>query len=486
MRGVEYRRTTVCAAGLTSFLAGLVLARRIGFEWRVALLGIPLLPLLWRRNILSMLSISIIGLLLGGLRGTAFMRQLLPYHSLTKRLVTISATATSDAVYGDKAQIVFDVGAIELKEPYARKLVGTIGVKGYGEQMIYRGDVVEVQAKLYPTRGSRQARLSFAKIRRLKRGEGTVDRLRREFAAGLQSALPEPLGSLGLGILIGHRTTLPDSLNDDLSAVGLTHIVAVSGYNLTILVNFAHRLAKRRSKYQATIIKLVLIGVFLVITGSSASIIRAAVVSILSLWSWYYGRTLRPMVLILLAAVLTAGWFPAYIWSDLGWHLSFLAFIGVLILAPLFQDRFLRRAPKIMLQLFIETSAAQVLTLPILLFVFGRLSSIALLANMLVVPLVPIAMGLSFVAGLAGMLLSAFAGWVAWPATLSLTYMVDVIHMLAGLPKASVGLAIGVSQLITFYILLCTIMLLWWRKTSKNGKVKAIKARPLTEPVLDN
>ncbi len=481
-----FRRTTLLTIGLLAFLVGLAIARRVRVDIAVLIVVtvVLLIPLLWRRNILSLLSITVIGLLVGCWRGTVYMQKLLPYQFLAKKPVTILATATSDSVYGEKAQITFDVSDIQLVEPYVDDLVGTIGVKGFGEQMIYRGDRVEVQAKLYPARGSRQASMTFARIHRVQKGNSVVDKMRREFAAGLQSTVPEPLGSLGLGILIGQRTTLPSVLNDNLSIVGLTHIVAVSGYNLTIMVNLAHRLAKQRSKYQATMLTLGLVLLFLAITGSSASIVRAALVSLLSLWAWYYGRAFKPWLLILFSAVLTAGTFPPYLWSDLGWHLSFLAFVGVLILAPLFHARFLKRKPKILVQLFVETMSAQVLTLPIILFIFGRLSVIALVANMLVVPLTPIAMALTFVAGLAGMLAPTLAGWVAWPATLTMTYMVDVVNILAQLPKASMVVGIGLWQLVCAYVLVLLLMVVWWRKAPKNGKIVLNQPAPLTEPVV--
>jgi competence protein ComEC len=284
-----------------------------------------------------------------------------------------------------------------------------------------------------------------------------------------------------LGILIGQRTTLPDSLNNELSKVGLTHIIAVSGYNLTIIVQLVHRLVKKRSKYQATIITLALIGLFVVVTGSSASIIRAAWVSGLSLAAWYYGRTFRPVVLILLTAALTAGWFPPYLWSDVGWHLSFLAFAGVLIVAPQIQARFLKTKPRLITQLLLETAAAQIMTLPLILYIFGRLSLVALLANMLVVWLIPLAMLLTVVAGLAGMLVPMVAGWVAWPATILLAYILELVGLLARLPYASVGISITAWHMVLSYACIVFIVYVWWQKGHPSGKLKV-----LTEPIFQD
>ncbi len=83
------------------------------------------------------------------------------------------------------------------------------------------------------------------------------------------------------------------------------------------------RALRGRSKYQTTAISLMLIGSFLLITGFSASIVRAAIVSVLSLGTWYYGRNFRPILIIALAAAMTAGWNPLYIWSDY-WLVSIL------------------------------------------------------------------------------------------------------------------------------------------------------------------
>ena len=166
-------------------------------------------------------------------------------------------------------------------------------------------------------------------------------KLRRYFAAGMQTALPEPAASLGLGLLIGQRSTLPADILLAMTTVGLVHIVAVSGYNVTILARAVQRTKIARSKFQQLFLALTLILMFIIITGFSASVVRAAIVSSLSLWAWYFGRSIKPMLLILFVAALTALINPIYVWSDIGWYLSFLAFFGVLIVAPLLGQRLL-------------------------------------------------------------------------------------------------------------------------------------------------
>jgi competence protein ComEC len=116
------------------------------------------------------------------------------------------------------------------------------------------------------------------------------------------------------------------------------------------------------------------------------------------------------------------------------------------------------------LQVAIETIAAQLATLPLILFIFGNLSIISILANLMVVPLIPIAMLATLAAGVAGMLVPTLAGWIAVPANYLMSYMVQVIQILASLPWAQVPLKLGVIE---FVVLVASIIaagiFLWWR-----------------------
>jgi competence protein ComEC len=241
--------------------------------------------------------------------------------------------------------------------------------------------------------------------------------------------------------------------------VGLTHIIAVSGYNLTIILQASKKVFGKASKRMATFLALTLIGVFLLLAGSSASIVRAAIVSVLSIAVGYYGRSFRPLNLILLAAAITAWANPPYIWSDISWYLSFLAFYGVMALAPALSERFrpgreLALVPAVAL----ESISAEIMTLPYVLHVFGQMSFVGLPANVLVTTLVPLAMLLSTFAGLSGMLIAPLAGWLAWPARLLLTYMLDIAHALSHIPGIFVqNIGFNLGQMLLMYGLIIAV-----------------------------
>lgn len=455
------RRTTLLAAGLAAFVVGIGATKIVdGLSvWWLVPAIIFTIAFYHKQSRAAFVGIVLCGLLTGMWRGGIYQRLLHHYPSLYGQKIVVRGVAENDAVYGGKSQLSFDISKLIVVEPENVNLVGKLAIKGFGTSMVYRGDTVEVEGKLYETRGSKQGSISFADLKVVQRGNSKIDDLRRQFQAGMQTALPEPHASFALGLLIGQRSTLPQKTTDELRTVGLTHIIAVSGYNLTIIIYAVRRILKGRSKFQTLIITSALIGLFLLFTGFSASIVRAAIVSGLGLSAWYHGRQFRPIVLLLLAAAITAAWNPIYVWSDVGWYLSFLAFSGVLLVAPVITKKVYRhKQPGLVGQVLIESSSAQMMTLPLIMYVFGEVSLVALPANLLVVPVVPLAMLLSLAAGICGMALPAISGWVAWPAKLVLVYILDITRLFASIPHVLASRSLTLAQMAILYGLIVAVV----------------------------
>ncbi len=461
--------------GLIVFLVGLVLPK-VWLQLDVSFLIIAVLlfvaAIIARRRDRRIFYVAFVLLCLavGWWRGSVYVQKLAMYDALFYETVAIEAKVLEDAVYNDKGQLLFTVDSIAVQEPVSQELIGQMEIAGFGANAVYRGDHITASGFMFPKRGANQAGMSFANITIVERGTSPIDKLRREFAAGMQNALPEQLASFALGLLIGQRTTMSPALNDELITVGLIHIVAVSGYNLTVIINANRKLFVKRSRYQTLVFSLLLIGLFLLLTGNSPSIVRAALVSVLSLLAWYFGRKFRPVLLLLLSGVITAGINPLYLWSNIGWHLSFTAFFGVLVLAPLLQKRFFptQLQGKLLPSVLAETTAAQLCTLPIILFVFGRLSNISIIANLLVVPAVPFAMFFSLFAGISGMVGSALTGIIALPAKIVLEYILSMSSLMAKVPHANVPFKISAAQLAYLYVLVIALTLLLQRKVGKS------------------
>lgn len=463
-----FQRTTCVVVACTAFLCGIGLARtgQIVDGWLVGSTTLLALIVLRKRDIGTIVLLALCCCLFGWWRGGVYLQRVNGWQSLYGQRVVLAGRATTDGVYNSRSAYSFTLNKVSIS---GRPLTGEVSISGFGVSTVYRGDDIVAQGKLRPGFGSTQASMGFAQLEVVGHHPTIIDTIRQKFAAGMQSALPEPLASFGLGLLIGQRNTLPKGISQQLLAVGLTHIIAVSGYNVMILLRAAKRGLRRGSKFQITAVSTALVGIFLLFTGSSPSIVRAAIVSMLSIAAWYYGRTIKPLVLILVAAVITGWAKPLYVWGDTSWYLSFLSFYGVLVLAPLICARLPKRLANSALGIVaIESLCAELMTLPFVLHTFGQLALIGVIANILVVTLVPLAMLLALVAGLSGMLLAPVAGWLAWPANLLLTYMLDVAGLLSRLPHTFLQkINFSVLTMLATYVLIVSLSGSLWYATSR-------------------
>lgn len=328
---------------------------------------------------------------------------------------------------------------------------------------IWRSDRVTTTGKLDEGFGNFASSMYRAELVRQQRPEpgDVMLRVRDWFAGIVRQYIEEPMASLGLGYLTGQRRSLPPELEESLKLAGLTHIVVASGYNLTILVRMMKRLFEKRSRYLTVFLSGLLIVAFIGITGMSPSMTRAGLVAGLALLAWYFGRRFHPVVLLLFAAAATGLAQPSFVWGNLGWQLSFAAFGGVMVLAPLLQAYFFgNKKPSMIRQIIGETLSAQIATAPIILFAFGQISNVALVANVLILPLVPLAMLGVFFTGLFGIGFDVLAHLVGAPTQWLLEYMVWVATWTANVDWAQTQFELPLWGMIAGYVLI--VAACWW------------------------
>lgn len=402
------------------------------------LTGSALCVIVLSKRFIWLLPVLVIGAGMIGLwRGSAEVSAIHMYDPFIKQAVTMSGVVSDDPSEGkSKSNLRLRLSQVEIN---GQMLGGIVWVDSQTDLDIKRGDRVVVRGSLAEGFGTFAASMYRASVEHVERPvPGDIARrLRDWFGQAVNRVIPEPEASLGLGYLVGQRRNLPSQLDDNLRMVGLVHVVVASGFHLSVLVRLTRRLFARVSKYSAAIATSGVILGFLAITGLSPSMARASLVSGLSLLAWYYGRKFNPVVLLIFVGALTVLYNPSYLHGDMGWMLSFAAFGGVMILAPLLQRYFFgNKKPGTVRQILGETIAAQLVTLPIVLYGFGYFSNVALVANLLVLPFVFLAMILVFVAGVASLTVPVIAGILAWPAILLIGYMVVVINNLAAIPWA--------------------------------------------------
>ncbi|MEX2090856.1 MAG: ComEC/Rec2 family competence protein [Candidatus Paceibacterota bacterium] len=255
------------------------------------------------------------------------------------------------------------------------------------------------------------------------------------FENSINRSVMEPNASYINGILLGSRQNIPDDLKEDFNKTGTTHILAISGYNIMIIASSLLAglvfFVRRRTAFW---ISVAVIAVFTVMTGSSASVVRASLMGLLLLYAQGYGRMYDVRNSIVLAGAVMVFINPAVLVFDIGFQLSFLAVLGLIYLYPFLKNK-LEKFPDLFgfKEAFLATASAQAFVVLPLLFYFKQFSLVSLPANILILPFTPLAMLAGFFTGLAGFIsphFGQFFGFIAWAIT---TYQIAVIEFFAGL-----------------------------------------------------
>ena len=243
------------------------------------------------------------------------------------------------------------------------------------------------------------------------------------------------------GLLTGSRRGIPEHLMNDFNVTGLTHIIAISGYNITIVIAVISGMLfwlPLKVRFFPSIVAII---AFTLFVGASAAVVRASIMGILGLLALQTGRQSEVRLTILWTLFFMLLWNPKYLWYDAGFQLSFLAVLGLVEIAP-YLDPLFKHIPKTLgireaLQM---TIAAQISAVPLILFLFGRLSLIAPIANLMVAPFIPLAMLFGFFGTVTSFLwfpLGQLIGYIGWGC---LEWIILVAHTLANLPFASIEL----------------------------------------------
>ncbi len=378
---------------------------------------------------------------------------------------------------------------------------GSVLVSTRAVSAVRYGDVVELHGKLQAPAAAGQfdygeylARQGIGDVMRyprteiLQRDQGNpmlraIFSLRETLARSLQSVLPEPQSALAQGIALGIRTAIPREINDEFRRTATTHILAVSGHNLSVvtglLVMAAVPLAGRRNRLFGLGF-LALVWSYSILSGLPPSIIRAAVMATLLLAAGFVGRQNHPSLALAFSGALMALADPAVLW-DLGFQLSVLALAGVLFITPPLQDAVWRRIggridgrPRLratagpLLAALAASVGASLTTLPIQAVNFGSVPLIALPATVFALPVLAAILPLAFATAILGLLSPLLAAPLAAATWLACTYLLAVVHLWAQAPGASLQIT-GVPPLAGAVYLSCLGAVVWLAQRRERG-----------------
>jgi competence protein ComEC len=459
-------RAWLSALGIGMFLAVTLLGRWVSLEivnvWMTAGIGVVLALGFMRAK--RHIALAILTMTCGAVLGLVTIDRIRDH---------LASTPLASFVTGERNTIIGYVDTIADTRPASNRYVirvesidaapavGRVQITdGAGAPVYEYGDRVRVQGTLrspeasdtfdYPAYLKTQhidALVSYASVSREEAKPLTIQqtifrllfRIRTMLETRIQVLLPEPHASLLIGFITGSRSGLSDTINEEFRITGTSHIVAVSGYNVTLVLAIASSFlwwmpVKRR--FAPLTIGIVL---YMLLTGAGAPVVRASIMGLLGLLALQLGRSTIPILGLLWTAAIMTLLDPVDLWYDPGMQLSFLSVMGLILFSRPLGSIFSRVPTTLGVRdSLIATFAAQIATLPVSALTFKQLSLISPLTNVLIAPSIPLAMATGMIAVLVSLisisagLLPAYAAWAL------VEWILRAVHLTAALPYAQI------------------------------------------------
>jgi competence protein ComEC len=303
-----------------------------------------------------------------------------------------------------------------------------------------------------------------AKIENKTKGNGNwakqqLFKLRSSFIKNINLSIPSPKSDLANGLILGVRGGFDNDTKNEFISTGTIHIIALSGYNITIVAESVMKIfGLILSQTLSIIFGIFIIVLFILMTGASATAIRAGIMAMIVLFARLTGRNYDAGRALIIAGLLMITYDLRTI-NDISFQLSFLATAGVLFITPKIIS-FFRFLPIRFgfRELVTTTVSATIAVFPILLYITGIFSVVSIPVNILILPIIPITMLFSFIVGITGFISPVLSLPFAYVADFLLSYILLMVHFFASLPFASLNIK-------SFPIIITIIIygLMFWR-----------------------
>ncbi|MDO8466540.1 MAG: ComEC/Rec2 family competence protein [bacterium] len=313
--------------------------------------------------------------------------------------------------YGDEIKVVGVVKKPDAEFASYYKKEGIAGVVGFPEiELVSSGNGSPVKAQLL--------------------------KIKSFFESSFKKVLPFDQAVFMAGLTLGETAEFSDELKEKLRATGTSHLVALSGYNISVIISTVINLLALwwfTKRFSFWISSGMVLG-FVVMTGAEASVVRAAMMGFLILLADKLHRVYYFRNAVAATALVMVGVNPHILAFDIGFQLSFAALLGITYFQPWIEKK-LKWQDKSgyfnWRKHLTTTTSAQIAVLPILLYHFGQFSPIGLISNVLLLEFIPITMGLGFFIGFASLIAYPLAWALSFPASILLGYELGVINVCA-------------------------------------------------------
>lgn len=300
--------------------------------------------------------------------------------------------------------------------------------------------------------------------------EGIVDVLasiKNTFVKQVQTHIPFPYAELGHGLIISGKSALPKDIEEDFKRSGLMHIVVLSGFNVSIVIQFVFSLFAFGPKIFRFSVGTLFVVLFVLMAGVSSALLRATLMALIALLCSLYKKEIDGLALLAIVGMLLVIIDPMSFYFDLSFWLSILATFGLISLSGFFQTKLSFIPEKAGLREAGASSlATQVTVTPLLMLINPDISILSFFANILILPIVPLTMALVFVTGVLGFITSFAATFFGHVSYLLLSYIISVTHLVSQLPFATMTFEQN-SFSPLFYFIFIVPLSIWLYKKKK-------------------
>lgn len=318
--------------------------------------------------------------------------------------------------------------------------------------------------------------ISFPKVELLSSGNGNFVKtklydFKNKFIGNFSQSIPEPHSSLLSGLLLGAKQSLGKDLLEDFRKAGVIHIVVLSGYNITIVAEAIMTAFSFLSKFGSMSFGVLGIVLFAVMTGGSATVIRASAMALLVVLAKSTRRQYDITRALIIVGLFMLIQNPKILVFDSSFQLSFLATLALIYVSPIVEKKLQFITPRFKLREFATaTIATQIFVLPLLLYKMGELSLVGLPVNILILALIPLTMLFGFLTGAISFIGVALSLPFAFASYAFLSYELKVVEIFSSLPFASISVPYFPAWLMVGVYLAYGIII--HRMTNKNIKTK--------------
>ncbi|MHC5757699.1 ComEC/Rec2 family competence protein [Nostoc sp.] len=274
-----------------------------------------------------------------------------------------------------------------------------------------------------------------------------------------------PEGPLVSAMVLGSKAVdLPYDIRDLFVQAGLAHALAASGFQTSLILSVILQLTRRTKKGTQFTLGFLALIIFLSLTGFQPAVLRAVIMGFAALVGLLLKRKVKQLGSLILAATLLLVFNPLWIW-DLGFQLSFLATLGLVVTVPALVNR-LAWLPPAIASLIAVPLAATIWTLPVQLFVFGVVPSYSLLLNVVSTPLISIISIGGIISALVGLIWTEAGSFLAGVLHYPTDWLIKLVEFFSKLPGNSVAVgSISTWQLLAIYVLIILVWLVpWWQR----------------------